>query len=121
MARRPASAVFILWLRQLKLYLRSHARMAGSLGQLFRLALGFGLRPTFARAGRGSYVQFLAPGIAVGDRPVAADSKTTVTFLNDTVLSHSSYLALVESRPFLSSPSTDGVAPVLSCLREYRF
>jgi len=39
--------------------------MIGSLGQpiLFLLALGFGLGPTFARAGRGDYVQFLAPSI----------------------------------------------------------
>jgi ABC-2 type transport system permease protein len=65
MARPPVSAVFILWLRQLKRYFRSRARMIGSLGQpiLFLLALGFGLGPTFARAGRGDYVQFLAPGI----------------------------------------------------------
>jgi ABC-2 type transport system permease protein len=57
--------VFILWLRQLKRYSRSRARVIGSLGQptLFLLALGFGLGPTFARAGRGDYVQFLAPGI----------------------------------------------------------
>ena len=59
------NAVYILWLRQLKRYFRSRARMIGSLGQptLFLLALGFGLGPTFARAGRGDYVQFLAPGI----------------------------------------------------------
>jgi len=59
------SAVFILWLRQLKRYFRSRARMIGSLGQpiLFLLALGFSLGPTFASAGRGDYVQFLAPGI----------------------------------------------------------
>jgi hypothetical protein len=39
------NAVFILWLRQLKRYFRSRARMIGSLGQptLFLLALGFGL------------------------------------------------------------------------------
>jgi ABC-2 type transport system permease protein len=56
------NAVYILWLRQLKRYFRSRARMIGSLGQptLFLLALGFGLGPTFARA---DYVQFLAPGI----------------------------------------------------------
>jgi ABC-2 type transport system permease protein len=49
----------------LKRYFRSRARMIGSLGQpiLFLLALGFGLGPTFARAGSGDYVQFLAPGI----------------------------------------------------------
>ena len=59
------SAIFILWLRQVKRYFRSRARMIGSLGQpiLFLLALGFGLGPTFARAGGGDYVQFLAPGI----------------------------------------------------------
>jgi ABC-2 type transport system permease protein len=64
-ARPPVNAVSILWLRQLKRYSRSRARMIGSLGQptLFLLALGFGLGPTFARAGRGNYVQFLAPGI----------------------------------------------------------
>ena len=64
MARPPVNAVFILWLRQLKLY-GSRARMIGALGQpiLFLVALGFGLGPIFARAGRGNYVQFLTPGI----------------------------------------------------------
>jgi ABC-2 type transport system permease protein len=59
------SAIYILWLRQLKRYLRSRARIVGSLGQplLFLLALGFGFGPTFAKAGGGNYIQFLAPGI----------------------------------------------------------
>jgi ABC-2 type transport system permease protein len=58
-------AVSILWLRQLKRYSRSRARIVGSLGQpiLFLLALGYGFGPTFARAGAGDYLQFLAPGI----------------------------------------------------------
>ena len=58
-------AVYILWLRQLKRYARSRARIVGSLGQplLFLLALGFGFGPTFAKAGGGNYIQFLAPGI----------------------------------------------------------
>jgi ABC-2 type transport system permease protein len=58
-------AVYILWLRQLKRYSRSRARMVGSLGQpvLLLIALGYGLGPTFARAGEGDYLQFLAPGI----------------------------------------------------------
>lgn len=58
-------AVYILWLRQLKRYSRSPARIIGSLGQplLFMLALGFGFGPTFARATGGNYIQFLAPGI----------------------------------------------------------
>ncbi len=58
-------AIYILWLRQLKRYSRSPARIVGSLGQplLFLLALGFGFGPTFAKAGSGNYIQFLTPGI----------------------------------------------------------
>lgn len=57
--------LYILWLRQLKRYTRSRARMVGSLGQpmLFLLALGFGLGPMYEKAGGGSYLQFLAPGV----------------------------------------------------------
>ncbi|HJU20852.1 MAG TPA: ABC transporter permease [Stellaceae bacterium] len=60
-------AASILWLRQLKRYSRSRARMIGSLGQplLFLTALGFGFGPTFARAGAGNYLEFLAPGVIV--------------------------------------------------------
>ena len=55
----------ILWLRQLRRYFRSRARMVGSLGQplLFLLAFGFGFGPIYKRAGGGDYLQFLAPGI----------------------------------------------------------
>jgi ABC-2 type transport system permease protein len=58
-------AVYILWLRQLKRYFRSRARIVGSLGQpiLFLLALGFGFGPIYQRAGQGNYIEFLAPGI----------------------------------------------------------
>jgi len=58
-------AIYILWLRQQKRYFRSRSRIVGSLGQplLFLLALGFGFGPTFARAGGGSYIQFVTPGI----------------------------------------------------------
>jgi ABC-2 type transport system permease protein len=58
-------AVYILWLRQLKRYSRSRSRMIGSLGQplLFLLALGFGFAPTFSKAGGGSYITFITPGI----------------------------------------------------------
>jgi ABC-2 type transport system permease protein len=54
-----------MWLRQLKKYWRSKARMIGSLGQpvLFLVALGFGLGPVYAKAGGGNYIEFLAPGI----------------------------------------------------------
>jgi len=57
--------IFILWLRQLKRFTRSKARIVGSLGQpvLFLVALGFGFGPTYAKAGEGNYLQFLAPGV----------------------------------------------------------
>jgi ABC-2 type transport system permease protein len=60
-----AYAIYILWSRQLKRYFRSKSRIIGSLGQplLFLVALGFGLRSTFASATGGDYIQFLAPGI----------------------------------------------------------
>jgi ABC-2 type transport system permease protein len=59
------NVIYILWLRQIKRYLRSRARIIGSLGQplLFLLALGFGFGPIYARAGGGNYIEFLAPGI----------------------------------------------------------
>jgi ABC-2 type transport system permease protein len=59
------SAIYILWLRQLKKYFRSRSRIIGSLGQpvLFLIAFGFGFGSIYQRAGGGSYIQFLAPGI----------------------------------------------------------
>jgi ABC-2 type transport system permease protein len=58
-------AVYILWLRELKRYMRSRSQVVASLGQpvLYLLALGFGLGPVFKRAGNGSYLQFIAPGV----------------------------------------------------------
>jgi len=57
--------LYILWLRQIKRYIRSKARIVGSLGQpvLFLVALGFGFGPIYAKAGGGNYLQFLAPGV----------------------------------------------------------
>lgn len=59
------SAIYILWLRELKKYVRSRAQIAVSLGQplLYLLVLGFGFGPVFQRAGEGSYLQFMAPGV----------------------------------------------------------
>ncbi len=59
------NVIYILWLRQIKRYFRSRARIIGSLGQpiLFLLALGFGFGPIYQRAGGGSYIAFLAPGV----------------------------------------------------------
>ncbi len=59
------SAIYILWLRELKKYTRSRAQIVASLGQplLYLLVLGFGLGPVFQRAGNGNYLQFVAPGV----------------------------------------------------------
>ena len=59
------TAIYVLWLRQLKRYVRSRSRIVASLGQplLFLVALGFGFGPIFQRAGQGNYIQFLAPGV----------------------------------------------------------
>jgi ABC-2 type transport system permease protein len=58
-------AIFILWLREVKKYTRSRAQIVASLGQplLYLLVLGFGLGPVFQKAGYGSYLQFVAPGV----------------------------------------------------------
>ena len=57
--------IYILWLRQIKRYLRSRSRIIASLGQplLFLVALGFGFGPIYQKAGGGNYLEFLAPGI----------------------------------------------------------
>ena len=59
------SAIYVLWLRELKRYTRSRIQILASLGQpmLYLFALGFGMGPVFQKAGQGSYIQFVAPGI----------------------------------------------------------
>ena len=58
-------AIYILWLRELKRYVRSRPQVIASLAQpmLYLLVLGFGLGPVFQKAGQGSYLQFMAPGV----------------------------------------------------------
>ncbi len=59
------TAIYILWLREVKRYLRSRTQVMASLGQplLYLVVLGFGLGPVFERSGQGSYLQFIAPGV----------------------------------------------------------
>ena len=59
------AAIYILWLRELKRYVRSRVQIVVSLGQptLYLLALGFGFKPVFAKAGLGNYLDFVAPGV----------------------------------------------------------
>lgn len=64
-AKNNMNKIYILWLRQIKKYLRSPSRIIGSLGQpiLFLVALGYGFGSIFESAGQGSYLNFLAPGV----------------------------------------------------------
>lgn len=57
--------IYILWLREVKKYLRSRTQIVASLGSpiMYLGILGFGLGPVFRRAGEGSYLQFMAPGV----------------------------------------------------------
>jgi ABC-2 type transport system permease protein len=59
------NAIYILWIRQLKRFVRKKASLVGALGQpiIFLIAFGFGLNSIYQRAGGGSYIQFIAPGI----------------------------------------------------------
>jgi ABC-2 type transport system permease protein len=59
------NTIYILWLRQLKRYIRSKQRIFASLAQpiLFLFAFGYGFSSIFAQAGKGNYITFLAPGI----------------------------------------------------------
>jgi ABC-2 type transport system permease protein len=57
--------IYILWLRQMKRYRRSGVRMVLSVVQplVYFLTLGFGFNSLFQQAGRGSYIQFIVPGV----------------------------------------------------------
>ena len=59
------TVIFILWLREMKKYRRSPVQMVASLGSplMYLGVLGFGLGPVFRKAGEGSYLQFIAPGV----------------------------------------------------------
>jgi ABC-2 type transport system permease protein len=59
------NTIYILWVRQLKRFIRKKASLVGALGQpiIFLFAFGFGLSPIYARAGGGNYIQFISPGI----------------------------------------------------------
>jgi ABC-2 type transport system permease protein len=57
--------IYILWLREVKKYTRSRTQIIASLGSpiMYLGVLGFGLGPVFRKAGEGSYLQFMAPGV----------------------------------------------------------
>jgi ABC-2 type transport system permease protein len=59
------SAFYTLWLREVRRFTRSKIQIVASLCQplLFLFAMGFGMDDVFRKAGRGSYLQFVTPGI----------------------------------------------------------
>ncbi len=59
------NTIYILWLRQMKKYSRSGLRMVLSVIQplVYFLALGYGFNSIFEKAGKGSYIQFIVPGV----------------------------------------------------------
>lgn len=59
------STLYIMWWRDVRKYFRSKPQIAAAMGQplLFLLILGFGFGPVFERLGRGSYIQFVSPGL----------------------------------------------------------
>ncbi len=61
------NAITILWQRQLKKYWRSKVRILAMMGQplLFLLVFGLGFKNVFQAAGKGNYLDLLAPGIIV--------------------------------------------------------
>ncbi len=100
-------AIYVLCIRQLKRYVRSPARIVGSLGQpvIFLLALGFRIGSIFKRAGAGNYFGFLAPGIiAMGIMFTAVFSGIEIIwdrqfgFLKETLVAPVSRLQIVLGR-----------------------
>lgn len=59
------NTIYILWLRQMKRFIRTKERVLASIAQpvLFLIALGFGFGPIYHKAGGGDYISFLAPGV----------------------------------------------------------
>ena len=57
--------IYILWLRQMIRFKRSGVRMVLSIVQplVYFLTLGFGFNALFQQAGKGSYIQFVVPGV----------------------------------------------------------
>jgi ABC-2 type transport system permease protein len=120
------SAIYILWLRQLKRYFRARIRIISALGQpaLFLLSLGFGFGPLYERAGAGNYIQFLAPGvIAMGVLFPAVFSGIEIIwdrqfgFLKETLVAPVSRLQIVLGRTLggATTASVQGVIVLIIC------
>ncbi|MFN4132882.1 MAG: ABC transporter permease [Candidatus Hadarchaeales archaeon] len=60
-----AEAIYTLWLREMKWFLRARARIAQTIFQpfLWLAIIGIGMESAFKFPGNFSYIQFLAPGV----------------------------------------------------------
>ncbi len=60
-----ARTIYIMWLREVKKFIRSRSRIIGALAQpiFYLFALGYGLGSVFQAAGQGNYIEFLVPGV----------------------------------------------------------
>ena len=131
--RRMFSTITILWLRQLKRYARSPARIIGSIGQpvLFLVALGFGFGPIFQKAGAGNYIEFLAPGVvAMGILFTALFSGIEIIwdrqfgFLKETLVAPVSRLSIMAGRTLGGATVAMGqgvIVLVISFFAGFRF
>ncbi len=61
------NAIYIIWLRELKKFVRDRSRLVSSVAQplIWLLLLGTGFGATFGKVGDLQYVQFMFPGILV--------------------------------------------------------
>jgi ABC-2 type transport system permease protein len=59
------NAIYVLWLREIKRFFRSKARIVGTLllPIFFLLGLGFGFNSLVRIPGVGNYIQYIVPGI----------------------------------------------------------
>ena len=66
MLRNELQAIYVMWLRQMKRFMRSKSRIIGMIVQplFFLIILGSGFsQASFGTVGEGEYIDFLAPGI----------------------------------------------------------
>ncbi len=61
------NAIYIIWLRELKKFIRDRSRLISSIAQPFiwLLLIGTGFGATFGKVGDLQYIQFMFPGILV--------------------------------------------------------
>ncbi len=78
------SAIYIMWLREVRRYTRSKAQIVTTIAQpvTYLLVMGFGMSGVFHQAGLGSYLQFVAPGILVMTVIFPAASSAMGVFLD---------------------------------------